>query len=61
MKEYNNTIPQEIILLNTRILFLITALNISTQQVVKTLNGDEYCIKILENISAQKTISEMVY
>ncbi|XP_076180452.1 ric8 guanine nucleotide exchange factor A isoform X2 [Ptiloglossa arizonensis] len=59
MKEYNNTIPQEIILLNTRILFLITALNISTQQVVKTLNGDEYCIKILENISAQKTISEM--
>lgn len=41
-------------LFDTRIVFLITALNISTRQVVKTeLNGDECFIKMLKNICIQ--------
>ncbi|CAK9818055.1 ric8a [Anthophora quadrimaculata] len=51
MKKYNKAIPREIILFDTRIIFLITALNISMRQIVKTdLNGDECLINILENI-----------
>ncbi|KOC64428.1 Synembryn-A [Habropoda laboriosa] len=50
MKKYSNVIPQEVMLFNTRIIFLITALNISMRQIVKTeLNGDECLIKMLES------------
>ncbi|XP_043261004.1 synembryn-A [Colletes gigas] len=54
MKDYNDATPQEIMFFDTRIIFLITALNTSTQQVVKTeLNGDECLIKMLQSISTQ--------
>ncbi|XP_068986058.1 synembryn-A isoform X1 [Bombus flavifrons] len=54
MKKYNDHIPYEVTLFDTRIVFLITALNVTTRHVVKTeLNGDECLIKMLENISNQ--------
>ncbi|KAG6803181.1 synembryn [Apis mellifera caucasica] len=54
IRKYNEKIPYEIMLFDTRIVFLITALNISTRQVVKTeLNGDECFIKMLKNICIQ--------
>lgn len=65
MIKYNNDIPYDIMLFDVRIIFLITALNISTRQVVKTeLNGDECLITILENIkirSEQKNTIEVIF
>nr|XP_034185671.1 synembryn [Osmia lignaria] len=62
MIKYDNDIPYEVMLFNIRIIFLITALNISTRQFVKTvLNGNECLINILENIkirSEQKNTIE---
>ncbi|CAL7942373.1 unnamed protein product [Xylocopa violacea] len=61
MKKYNNAIPHEIMLFDTRIIFLITAFNISTRQVIQMqLNGDECLIKMIENISVQCDRDELV-
>lgn len=59
LTKYNNDIPHEVLLFYIRIIFLITALNISMRQVVKVeLNGDECLINILQNISVQSEQSE---
>lgn len=52
MRNYNDAKPQEMMLFDTRIVFLITALNRSTQRTVKVeLKGHECLIDMLKNIS----------
>ncbi|XP_076237343.1 ric8 guanine nucleotide exchange factor A isoform X2 [Calliopsis andreniformis] len=54
LKTYNSDFPYEAVLFSIRIIFLITALNSSTRQIVKSeLKGDECLIKILESICTQ--------
>lgn len=54
VKNYSVETFSEVTLFDVRIIFLITALNISTRQLIKTeLNGDVYLIKTLENICSQ--------
>ncbi|XP_054016712.1 synembryn [Hylaeus anthracinus] len=61
MREYNDDVPQEVMLFHARIVFLITALNSSMQQVVKTeLNGDECLINILENVCTRCEQEQMI-
>lgn len=59
--KYDNKVPRDAILFNTRIIFLITALNSSTRQVIKTeLKGHHSLIKILENINIRCNESKTV-
>ncbi|XP_029667971.1 synembryn [Formica exsecta] len=54
IKNYSNNVPHNIKLFDMRILFLVTALNISTREIVKIdLCGDIYLIKIIEEFVTQ--------
>ncbi|XP_031830039.1 ric8 guanine nucleotide exchange factor A [Nomia melanderi] len=54
MRRYNKTTSYDVMLFDTRILFLITAINSPTRKVVKVgLKGDECLIKMLEEINIQ--------
>ena len=54
MRKYNNAVPYDVMLFDTRIVFLTTALNIPMRHEVKRdLKGDESLISMLENISVQ--------
>lgn len=54
VKNYTINVPHHVKLFDMRILFLLTALNISTRDIVKTdLCGDVYLIKILEDFMTQ--------
>ena len=51
---YDETVPHEVKLFDTRILFLATALNVPLRNVVKNeLNGDEHLAKMLEDLSTK--------
>ncbi|XP_078041347.1 ric8 guanine nucleotide exchange factor A [Augochlora pura] len=54
MGQYDSNTSYNVMLFDTRILFLITATNSSTRQIVKTnLRGDTYVVKMLERIKTQ--------
>lgn len=54
MRKYNNAVPYDVMLFDTRILFLTTALDIPMRhQVRRDLKGDESLINMLENISVR--------
>ncbi|XP_029177005.1 synembryn [Nylanderia fulva] len=54
VKNYTINVPYHVKLFDIRILFLLTALNISTRDIVKTdLCGDIYLIKIIEEFVTQ--------
>ncbi|XP_033337633.1 ric8 guanine nucleotide exchange factor A isoform X2 [Megalopta genalis] len=54
MRQYNSSTSYNVMLFDTRILFLITATNSSTRQIVKTnLRGDACLAKMLERIKNQ--------
>ncbi|EZA54229.1 Synembryn-A [Ooceraea biroi] len=58
---YNNDVPHDVKLFDIRILFLITALNTSTRNIIKNdIRGDVCLIKILEDFVAQNKDSETV-
>lgn len=55
IRNYTNDIPNDIKLFDIRILFLITALNTSARDVVKSdLCGDVCLIKIIKDFAAQE-------
>lgn len=59
IKSYTDDVPNDVKLFDIRILFLLTALNTSTRDVVKTnLCGDVCLIKIIEEFVVQNQKSE---
>lgn len=65
IKSYTSNVPNDIKLFDMRILFLLTALNASARDVIKTdLCGDVYLIRILEEFITRnennKTITTKV-
>jgi len=59
IKSYTDDVPNDVKLFDIRILFLLTALNTSTRDVVKTnLCGDVCLIKIIEEFAVQNQNSE---
>ncbi|XP_026671010.1 synembryn-A isoform X2 [Ceratina calcarata] len=53
MRKYDDddSVPLEVMLFDTRIVFLITALNVATRRIIRTeLKGDECLIKMLGNV-----------
>lgn len=59
IKNYTNNVPYDIKLFDIRILFLLTALNTSTRDVIKTdLCGDVCLIKIIEEFLTEKQDDE---
>lgn len=59
IKNYTDDVPHDVKLFDMRILFLLTALNTSTRDIVKTdLCGDMYLIKILEKFVTQSQNNE---
>jgi len=61
VKSYTNDVPNDIKLFDIRILFLITALNTSTRDIIKNdLYGDVYLIKILEEFMIQNQDNETI-
>lgn len=60
IKNYTNDVPYDVKLFDLRILFLLTALNTSTRDIVKTeLCGDVCLIKILEEFATQNQNNEI--
>lgn len=56
MRKYDANVQHDTKLFDIRIIFLITALNVSTRELVSNnLHGDIELIKMLENISEQIT------
>ncbi|XP_076300330.1 ric8 guanine nucleotide exchange factor A [Lasioglossum baleicum] len=54
MRQYDSNTPYDVMLFDTRVLFLITATNCSTRETVKRdLRGDACLIKIVENVEKQ--------
>lgn len=54
VKNYTINVPHHVKLFDMRILFLLTALNISTRDIIKTdLCSDVYLIKIIEEFVTQ--------
>lgn len=61
IKNYNDDVPHDVKLFDMRILFLLTALNTSTRDTVKTdLCGDVCLIKIIEDFATQNQNSEII-
>jgi len=61
VKSYTNDVPNDVKLFDIRILFLITALNTSTRDIIKNdLYGDVYLIKILEEFVIQNQDNEII-
>lgn len=59
IKSYTDDVPSDVKLFDMRILFLLTALNISTRDIVKTdLCGDVCLIKIIEKFAMQSQNNE---
>jgi len=60
IKNYTDDIPHNVKLFDMRILFLFTALNTSTRDIVKTdLCGDIYLIKIIEEFIVRNQNNEI--
>lgn len=54
IKSYADDVPNDVKLFDMRVLFLLTALNTSTRDIIKTdLCGDVYLIKIIEKFATQ--------
>lgn len=54
IKNYTKNVPYDVKLFDIRILFLLTALNTSTRDVIRIdLCGDLYLIKIIEDFLTQ--------
>ena len=61
IKNYMTHDSYDVKLFDVRILFLLTALNTSTRDIIKTdLYGDVYLIKIIEEFAAQNQNSEVI-
>ncbi|TGZ54105.1 chaperone Ric-8 [Temnothorax longispinosus] len=59
IKSYTDDVPHDVKLFDMRVLFLLTALNTSTRDIVKTdLCGDVYLIKIIEEFAAHNQNNE---